>query len=890
MEMTQVAPGERDVELLRAMSHRIDQQDPGAFNNLGVLYHSKGLYAESVAAFLRALALDPRMRTAARNLEIAATHEGACDGQLAALTAQLNGAPDDADIRRDRARLLRLLGRHAEASHELETLIAADPDDAASLFERGQIDQRAGEMRKAQRWFERAVNAAPDDPMPRLHLAEVLYQRGQNEQALETLDELLFQCPTIAEAHLLCGFVLGDMGRHEAARAAAEHAASLKPALQVLQPDLSLEVNPVAVPQSPDHPGLSAEGASARCALGMAFRQRGYFHEARREFERALAHGEDGRLATHAIAELDIIDGRSNAACAAYDALLHETPDVPRFWNERGVSLHQRGAIDEAADSYRRALRADPRYALAYNNLGVALSDLGEASASREMLQRASDLDPTLGRARLNLARWHMRHRDPLAALTLLREIVAFQAHDADAWYTLGAVLLALHRTGEAAPALERAIAVRGAHEDAQLALAQLTASDADRSGALRDTQDALGLAPHVIVLRLSIGIDLQQDCPDAVGMLDLLAIPQSAEDGALRERVIDARSAGGVGGLSESGGEARTVHECIALAMSLCDEGDALAAALSYERAIEKYATASTLVAETRLPGDDSALVRGAEAGGVVAAVRKRALLGEARLRCLSGTGATSLGALRTLATTDADDPEVIALLAVSASQAASIGVTSPTVGPILMRRLLHMPIASAALLHMVGDTAAHLGETVLAITLFRRALAIDPTRPSPRIAIARLLREGGNLHAARLEALATLAIIPDHRDAVLEFARICIASNEPNDAMRPLANHLAVLPTDIAALELFLTAAMKLERFYEARVVAQRILRHDPENPAALWFAGVLLARQSRMRDAIERWQRVRDGGEYSSRAHRALNRIAEGGVITPTARMAS
>ena len=37
-------PTGRDMELLRAMADRIDQQDPGAFNNLGVLYYSKGMF------------------------------------------------------------------------------------------------------------------------------------------------------------------------------------------------------------------------------------------------------------------------------------------------------------------------------------------------------------------------------------------------------------------------------------------------------------------------------------------------------------------------------------------------------------------------------------------------------------------------------------------------------------------------------------------------------------------------------------------------------------------------------------------------------------------------------------------------------------------------------
>ena len=66
--MSSVMSAGRDVELLRALIERVDQQDPGAFNNLGVLYHSRGLHAEAVDAFLRALAIDPRMRTAARDM------------------------------------------------------------------------------------------------------------------------------------------------------------------------------------------------------------------------------------------------------------------------------------------------------------------------------------------------------------------------------------------------------------------------------------------------------------------------------------------------------------------------------------------------------------------------------------------------------------------------------------------------------------------------------------------------------------------------------------------------------------------------------------------------------------------------------------------------------
>jgi len=50
-----------------------------------------------------------------------------------------------------------------------------------------------------------------------------------------------------------------------------------------------------------------------------------------------------------------------------------------------GSTLHNLGRLDEAAASYRRALKIKPDYVEAHNNLGNALKDMGrldEAAAS----------------------------------------------------------------------------------------------------------------------------------------------------------------------------------------------------------------------------------------------------------------------------------------------------------------------------------------------------------------------------------------------------------------------------------------------------------------------------------------------------------------------------
>src|SRR5688572_6004234 len=66
----------RDLEILRSLARRINPKDPGAHNNLGVVYYNKGLHEEAILHFERALDLDPRMQVAERNLQIAYFNTG----------------------------------------------------------------------------------------------------------------------------------------------------------------------------------------------------------------------------------------------------------------------------------------------------------------------------------------------------------------------------------------------------------------------------------------------------------------------------------------------------------------------------------------------------------------------------------------------------------------------------------------------------------------------------------------------------------------------------------------------------------------------------------------------------------------------------------------------
>ena len=152
----------------------------------------------------------------------------------------------------------------------------------------------------------------------------------------------------------------------------------------------------------------------------------------------------------------------------------------------------------------------------------------------------------------------------------------------------------------------------------------------------------------------------------------------------------------------------------------------------------------------------------------------------------------------------------------------------------------------------------------------------------PTARVAIARMLRERGDLLAARLELVAALSAVPNWRDAVLELARVHRDARRYADARWILVDVLEGRPTDVEALQLLIEVLVGEERSGDARIVVDRVLRHDPDDTAARWFDGVLMSQQARTRDALSRWAslaRLTEVDIFVERARQAVSHVVYG-----------
>ncbi|HET90452.1 MAG TPA: tetratricopeptide repeat protein, partial [Chloroflexi bacterium] len=167
-----------------------------AFNGLGNVYSALGRHDEALAAYRRAVELDP---------DYATPHNG------------LGNVYSD-------------LGRHDEAIAAYHRAVELDPEDAYPHNGLGTVYAALGRYDDAVAAFQRAIQLDPDDA-PHNGLGNVYRDLGRHDEAIAAYRRAVELDPEDAYPHNGLGNVYSDLGRHEEALAAYRRAVELDPAL-----------------------------------------------------------------------------------------------------------------------------------------------------------------------------------------------------------------------------------------------------------------------------------------------------------------------------------------------------------------------------------------------------------------------------------------------------------------------------------------------------------------------------------------------------------------------------------------------------------------------------------------------------------------------------------
>ncbi len=161
---------------------------------LADIYINEGLYGQAVDVYLRAMALDPKVKPdrAVRAAKVLTTR-GALDDtrRLLDYVDKNHGEQFSTDERKDilklRARLAVAQGAGDEEARLLKEIVELDPLDGEALILLGQYQMRAGDRDQAIFYFERAAAMEKFEADAKVRHAQMLVREGKYDQALPLL-------------------------------------------------------------------------------------------------------------------------------------------------------------------------------------------------------------------------------------------------------------------------------------------------------------------------------------------------------------------------------------------------------------------------------------------------------------------------------------------------------------------------------------------------------------------------------------------------------------------------------------------------------------------------------------------------------------------------------
>ncbi|MGD8453214.1 MAG: tetratricopeptide repeat protein [Phycisphaerae bacterium] len=423
------------------------------------LFH-KGRYAEALAKFDEALAIEPDSVTLLMNRAEALRHLKRHAEAVACMEEALHLEPGNWKIHFHVGRAYEDLPDEKKSADHYRQAERLNPDPAEALCVRAKL---ADDPQQAVELLTQALDLKPSDTAFLTDRAWRYYALGEHDAMLMDVQQLAGAHPNWAFVQALRGLALFNLGRYAEAERAYSRAIEL----------------------DPEWPTVWTNRSACRAMTGRfaeALADAG--EELRRDPQYAPAYFNRCR-ARRGLGDLD-------EALADCERAIRLDPTNVRFHSERGYLFGQMGRWQDSADAYGCAIQLDSNSVSDYGSRGVAFLESKQYDRAVADFTRCIELSPDDVRPYQSRAfAYHFSQRFEQAIADYTRA-VQMDPDYAEGYNNRSDCLMRLGRYAEAAADLTQLMTMRSSPSDRmQRGCAYELAGDAD--AALADYAAALG-------------------------------------------------------------------------------------------------------------------------------------------------------------------------------------------------------------------------------------------------------------------------------------------------------------------------------------------------------------------------------------------------------------
>jgi tetratricopeptide (TPR) repeat protein len=454
---------QEELKILKSFADRIPPNDPGAHNNLAIVYYNKSLYDEAVDELEKALKIDPNFVLARNNLDIILKKTGRLEEKVETLARTIEREPYDEQRTLELADTYRKLNRFSQAIIFYRKVFEQNPKSFEAHFGIGITLKLLGKYDDALEAIKTALEIKISPDVYRT-LGEIYFHKGVIDLAIRNFQESITLDPSSAEAHFLLGFALGEKGKTNESLEAVRKAIALNPALAQFEPNLPIDIKEHKghwefLKEQLGTPRISENEFTVHYNMGITYRNKTLYFESKREFDECLKIEPTNPEIHYRLGQVNLLARSVDDAIKYLQRAMELGFSSAQCINALGVAQCLKGNIEKASEFFHQALSVDDQLIPAKNNLGVCAFHNGDVESAINHYTQA--IDAGNGDAKYNLGMYYLNQKKYTAALEL------FEGEQPDEYFGKGLVYAEQERNDDAIDCFKRTLSLAPNHAGA---------------------------------------------------------------------------------------------------------------------------------------------------------------------------------------------------------------------------------------------------------------------------------------------------------------------------------------------------------------------------------------------------------------------------------------